>query len=78
MESGIWSPYSGNGIEIETETVTGSRTRIIKIEDVLMVLPTIIRCSTNWTLYMSLLLSLVPFHEREIEHTWSPFMKNYE
>jgi len=59
MESGIRNPDSGNGNGIETGT--GFRTRIIKIEDVLMVLPTIIRCSTNWTLYMSLLPPFGPF-----------------
>ena len=52
---------TGTGTGIETETGTGSRTTLIKIEDVLMVLLTIITCSKNWTLYISLLSPSVSF-----------------
>ena len=63
IESGIRNPESGTGTgtgtetgtetetETETGTGTGSRTTLIKIEDVLMVLLTIITCSKNWTLH---------------------------
>jgi len=42
---------NGNGNANETEAGDGTGTRLIKIEDVLMVLLTIITSSKNWTLY---------------------------